>query len=85
MHAITDFLYGKMYNENEISPEWFNKLRDELNDSKYFQSYREEYGGCAVLNQTFIYKPSVLTFKDGDGGSKLDFYQENNVKHWASE
>ena len=82
MHAVTVFLYGKMLNENEISAELFENIRNELNESKYFQSFRESDGGCDGLHRTFIFDPARSSFKVGDGGTKADFYNENNVKYW---
>lgn len=82
MNATTLTLYGKMYDEG-LDPALFSYLRKQLHNSKYFQTFREEDGGCNGFHRTLIYDHTLSTFKAGNGLSKKDFYNEFNIKFWG--
>ena len=84
MNAVTFTLYGVMYKE-ELPPVLFNFLREQLNKSKYFQSFREDGGGCDGFHRTILYDHSLTENKMNYNGSvsKKLFYNEHSVKTWG--
>jgi hypothetical protein len=84
MNAVTFTLYGLMYKE-DLPPDLFNFLRQQLNKSKYFQSFREDGGGCDGFHRTILYDHTLTENKMVFNGleTKKLFYYQHNVKPWG--
>ena len=82
-NAVTLTLYGKMYDEGRVDTVLFSYLRKQLDNSKYFQTFREEDGGCHGFHRTLIYDHGLSTYKPGNGLSKKAFYDEYKIKFWG--
>ena len=53
-------------------------FRDLLDNSKHFQTYKED-----VPNDTILFTYDAHRFKKGNGTSKAEFYTAQNITPWA--
>lgn len=78
MRAVTESVFGtwiKRKPESHI----MDDLRKSLQQSKHFQTYKEN-----LPNDSLIFKFDQNTFENGNGLSKKDFYNSQNIKPWRS-
>jgi hypothetical protein len=84
MNAVTLSLCGVIYNETP-GLQKFNYLRLLLSNSKYFQTFREEDGGCDGYHRTLIYNHKLLNKNVSTIKDKLCLYNEYNIKFWGDK
>lgn len=83
-NAITYTLYNKTFTKDgTISSNLFEFIRQQLNKTKYFQSFREDSGGCHGFHTTLLYSHNLGSYQDGDCLTKKDFYDSYNVLFWS--
>lgn len=78
MEAITKVVFGKG-KKRKPGIEVREKYRRLLEGSKYFQTYKEN-----LPNDSLIFKFDSETFQKGNGMTKEQFYESQNVKAWSS-
>jgi len=76
MNSITEIVFGKKYGEDP-GVELMQQFRKLLNESKQYQTYREE-----PHDKLFNYTYSKYSFLNGNNESKIEFYARQNVVHW---
>ncbi len=78
MQTVTEVVFGKKYNRKP-GIQIMETFRDLLNESEFFQTFREEH-----MNYTFTFEYDKETFEVGNGKNKRDFYKEQNIDVWTN-
>jgi hypothetical protein len=78
MRAVTGVVFGEI-KERKPGSSIMENYRKLLEDSKYFQTYKEN-----LPNDSLLFKFDESTFQKGNGMDKEQFYKSQNVKSWSS-
>ncbi|UZO81836.1 hypothetical protein NBT05_05065 [Aquimarina sp. ERC-38] len=76
MKTVTKVVFGKA-NRRRPGKEVMESYRKALQDSPYFQTYKED-----LPNNSLIFKYDKNTFQLGNGMNKVEFYQSQNIVPW---
>ena len=76
MRSVTEIVFGEIQERNPPIYK-MEKYRELLNNSMFFQTYREH------PKDNLIYEYDKETFLIGNGKERKEFYEEQNVKHWS--
>jgi hypothetical protein len=78
MRAVTGVVFGEI-KERKPGSSIMENYRKLLEDSTYFQTYKED-----LPNDSLLFKYDDSTFQKGNGMNKEQFYNSQNVKSWSS-
>lgn len=76
MNAVTEVVFGNRRKRKPGST-IMNQYRCLLDESKYFQTYKEE-----IPNNSLVFKYHKNTFQEGNGLNKEEFYASQNIVPW---
>lgn len=77
MKAVTEVVFGKA-NKRKPGAEVMEDYREQLRAAEHFQTYNEQ-----LPNDSLIFQFDESTFQEGNGLTKKDFYDSQQVQRWT--